>query len=171
MISLRLLSFVFFSQVTFWSGVNADYSVALANRMCEFALASYCCGNLGHGVATWTCDVKTLKKKKKKRKICLGACKEQPQITNVTVFSSDFDRDANGFVAYDPTIPCIVIAFAGTDPLSIEDWLDDLDAVKTPYPACAAQGCEVHKGIIQKKKKKKKKKKMKGVYKNIWPNQ
>jgi len=127
----RMTSWVGIVGLLLFSQANAAYSVGLANRMCEFALASYCCGNLGHGVETWTCD----------------ACELQPQITNVTVFASNLIYDANGFVAYDPTVPCIVIAFAGTDPLSIEDWLDDLDAIKVPYPACASQGCEVHKGF------------------------
>lgn len=111
-------------------GTNESYSVGLANRMCEFALASYCCGNLGHGVADWSCD----------------ACKKQPEVTNVTVFSSKLDKDANGFVAYEPVTPSIIIAFAGTDPLSIIDWLDDIDTIKVKYPAPDCN-CSVHQGF------------------------
>ena len=107
-----------------------DYSVGTANRMCEFALASYCCGNLGHGVADWSCD----------------ACKKQPEVTNVTVFSSGLNKDANGFVAYDSVTPAIIIAFAGTDPLSIEDWIDDIDTIKVKYPAPDCN-CSVHQGF------------------------
>ncbi|RYH26470.1 lipase family protein [archaeon] len=40
-----------------------------------------------------------------------------------------------------PPYYCIV----GTDPLSIQDWIDDLDFVKTTYPYC--NGCEVHEGF------------------------
>jgi hypothetical protein len=126
-----LLEIVLFSQLALLLNANAGYNVGLANRMCEFALASYCCGNLGHGAEDWTCQ----------------SCQQQPQISSVTVFSSGLNQDANGFVAYDPTVPCIVVAFAGTDPLSIENWLDDLDTIAISYPACASQGCKVHQGF------------------------
>lgn len=33
----------------------------------------------------------------------------------------------------------------GTDPLSIQNWIDDLDFFKTSYPYCS--GCEVHEGF------------------------
>jgi len=109
-----------------------NYTVAQANRFCELCLAAYCCGNLGHGVATWSCD----------------ACKQQPQMTDITVVHSSIATyDANGYVGYDTIQKAIVVAFAGTDPLSITNWIDDIDAIKVPYAPCEADGCEVHEGF------------------------
>jgi len=108
---------------------ESNYTVSQACRMCEFALASYCCGNLGHGVADWSCE----------------ACHLQPQMENITVFSSGVDLDANGFVAWDPIEEAIVIAFAGTDPLSLENWIEDIDVILVNYPACTS--CQVDQGF------------------------
>jgi hypothetical protein len=112
-------------------GNAIPYSVHEANRMMEFALASYCCGNLGHGVADWSCQ----------------ACGYQPQMQNISVCSSGIEKDANGFVGYDPAEQAIIVAFAGTDPLSIVDWIDDLDTIPVSYPACSSSGCKVHQGF------------------------
>ena len=92
-----------------------------------------CSGNLGHGVADWTCE----------------ACQRQPQMVNITVVSSKEWKDANGFVAFDPLQSSIVVSFAGTDPLSIIDWIDDLKFDKVPYPPCATSNCAVHEGFYQ----------------------
>eukprot|EP00428_Durinskia_dybowskii_P083447 CAMPEP_0170420110 /NCGR_PEP_ID=MMETSP0117_2-20130122/35164_1 /TAXON_ID=400756 /ORGANISM="Durinskia baltica, Strain CSIRO CS-38" /LENGTH=222 /DNA_ID=CAMNT_0010678519 /DNA_START=248 /DNA_END=916 /DNA_ORIENTATION=- len=54
-------------------------------------------------------------------------------------------NDGNGFVGYDGTANEIVVAFSGTDPLSIRNWIDDLNFFKTNYPYC--DGCEVHEGF------------------------
>jgi len=99
--------------------------------MCQLELPAYCCGNLGHGTSDWSCN----------------ACeKYQPQITDVNVISSPIItfKDANGYVAWDPKQSAIIIAFSGTDPLSILNWIDDLNTIKVDYPC---SGCKVHQGF------------------------
>ena len=57
----------------------------------------------------------------------------------------------NGFVAYDSDEDRIVLSIAGTDPLKLKDWIDDLDFIKTEYPLCQQYGgesCEVHEGFL-----------------------
>jgi len=111
---------------------KTNYTVGQANRFCELALAAYCSGNLGSGVTTWSCT----------------ACKQQPQMKSITQFYSNaYTYNANGYVAYDPVEKAIVVSFAGTDPLSITDWIDDIDFFATPYSPCSSSGCEVHQGF------------------------
>lgn len=55
--------------------------------------------------------------------------------------------DGNGFVGYDSVANEIIVSFSGTDPLAIENWIDDLDFVKEDYPYCS--GCQVHKGFYE----------------------
>ena len=54
-------------------------------------------------------------------------------------------HDAHGLVGYMPEERIIALAFTGTDPFSIADWLDDIDTLKYPYALC--HGCRVHKGF------------------------
>ncbi|GMH48816.1 hypothetical protein TrRE_jg9301 [Triparma retinervis] len=57
----------------------------------------------------------------------------------------------NGFVAYDASLDRIVLSVAGTDPLKLKDWIDDLDFFKSTYPNCEEYGdepCEVHEGFM-----------------------
>ncbi|EKU23459.1 lipase family protein [Nannochloropsis gaditana CCMP526] len=49
----------------------------------------------------------------------------------------------NGYVGYDAKEGAIVVAFAGTDSSSIENWISNLDAFKTDYT-----DCEVHDGFM-----------------------
>ncbi len=72
-----------------------------------------------------------------------NACKDYPNV-KATTFHGD-RTDANGYVGYDADANEILIAFSGTDPFSIQNWIDDLDFFKTPYPLC--NGCEVHEGL------------------------
>jgi predicted lipase len=41
----------------------------------------------------------------------------------------------------------IILAFAGTDPSSLANWVDDLKYTFTAYPPCASTGCLVHQGF------------------------
>ena len=50
-------------------------------------------------------------------------------------------------MAYDPTANEIIVSFSGTDPLSIQNWIDDLDFVQTSFPYCG--GCKVHEGFYK----------------------
>ncbi|EWM20084.1 lipase family protein [Nannochloropsis gaditana] len=42
----------------------------------------------------------------------------------------------------------IVVAFAGTDSSSIENWISNLDAFKTDYTVGSCEDCEVHDGFM-----------------------
>lgn len=107
----------------------AGYDEAEAQVEVAWAGASYCCGQLGSGCEDWDC------------RACNG------DMVNVTAV---FNRstDANGFVGFDVGTSSVVVAFAGTDPLSIQNWIDDLDFFKTPYPGCEDDGCKVHEGFL-----------------------
>jgi hypothetical protein len=48
-----------------------------------------------------------------------------------------------GFVGYMSSQSLIYVSFRGSE--TIQNWLDNLDAILTDYPAC--DGCEVHKGF------------------------
>jgi len=71
------------------------------------------------------------------------ACQELPYL-NASVFS-DIVTGTNGYVGYDPFARTVIVAFAGTDPLRLQNWIDDLNFIKTDYPNC--EGCKVHKGF------------------------
>jgi predicted lipase len=73
------------------------------------------------------------------------SCKNFPHVT-ATTFHGKI-KDANGFVAYDSDANEIIVSFSGTDPLSIQNWIDDLDFIQTAYPYCS--GCQVHEGFYK----------------------
>lgn len=50
--------------------------------------------------------------------------------------------DASGFIGYSVGHDAIVVAFRGTVPWSIKNWLRDLNTIKVEYPLC--DGCYVH---------------------------
>jgi len=111
---------------------RTNYSHTNAVRMCELSLAAYCCGNLGHGCENWSCN----------------SCKTQQGIVNVTqVHTTELNNNVNGYVAYDIQLSAIIVSFAGTDPLSLSDWMDDLNFLKEKYSAC--DNCEVDTGFYQ----------------------
>ena len=86
---------------------TADYDVGLACRYVEYCLVSYCIGLGGHGVPTWKCPACT---------------KYFPNVDpdNVVVFKTGFtDYDIHAYVAYNPDVPEIIVAFEGTEPLSL----------------------------------------------------
>eukprot|EP00483_Globobulimina_turgida_P005396 UN05406 len=117
------------------SVVNSlQYNVGTANRMCEYALASYCIGNGGHGVPSWTCN----------------ACKQQPGMVNITIVKTGFlNYNSHAFVGYDSVHKVIIVGFAGTDPLSITNWIDDIGFVQIQYPLSTNCNCYVHKGFYE----------------------
>ena len=111
------------------------YDEAMAVYAVDFAGASYCAGTLGSGVDKWNC----------------AACKKHPLVTNTTVIEGhSVTKTLNGFIAYDSDVDTIVLSFAGTDPLKLRDWIDDLDFFKTNFDLCEKYGsekCEVHEGF------------------------
>ena len=119
------------------TSLGDDYEVGMACRYCEYCLVSYCIGMGGHGVPKWDCPACT---------------KYFPNVNsdNVTVFKTHFiDRSIHAFVAYEPTMPEIIIGFEGTDPLNLEEWIDDIEYHKIDYPLsnCNDTDCQVHRGF------------------------
>mmetsp|Transcript_4564 Transcript_4564/g.9255 ORF Transcript_4564/g.9255 Transcript_4564/m.9255 type:complete len:188 (+) Transcript_4564:66-629(+) len=108
---------------------DSDYNLDVAERYVEMCGVSYCTDPKlrNNCVDDWSCK----------------ACSNFPNMTAKSFKSSL--NDGNGFVGYDGTANEIVVAFSGTDPLSIRNWIDDLNFFKTNYPYC--DGCEVHEGF------------------------
>lgn len=52
-----------------------------------------------------------------------------------------------GYVGYEADDNEIIVAFSGTNPFNIQQWIDDLDFFKTSYPYCS--GCNVHEGFYK----------------------
>jgi len=74
-------------------------------------------------------------------------CNRVDKVTNISVFE-DAASDAQGYVAFEPSLDAIVVAFRGTNPLSIRNWLDDLSFAKFDnYSGC--QPCGVHGGFLR----------------------
>eukprot|EP01031_Cornospumella_fuschlensis_P040426 gene40426-49267_t len=108
---------------------DSNYNLDQSKRYVDFSAAAYCCDPIlkKNSVDDWSCQV----------------CKKYPHVKAQSFHGSR--SDANGFVAYDGDRNEIIVSFSGTDPLSIQDWIDDLDFIKTAYPYC--NGCEVHEGF------------------------
>jgi hypothetical protein len=121
---LLLINFIIYSSLIH----AAQYIENDAKIFVDFAAAAYCSGTLGNGVENWDCHV----------------CQKYSNVTAVPVFNKL--TDANGFVGYDGNSKSIIVSFSGTDPLSIRNWIDDIDTIKTDY-GYSACGCEVHKGF------------------------
>lgn len=120
------------STVAFPASLNSSlmYDPTRAARLVAFSGISYCSGTLGRGVDSWDC--------------C--NCKRFPDVQAISFIAKGPNQ--NGFVAFDPhgdSNGNIIVSFAGTDPLSISNWIDDLDTVSVPYPTCS--GCMVHEGF------------------------
>jgi hypothetical protein len=114
-----------------------------ARKFLSFSAAAYCSdprsvhGGLSRltnsrfkksGVEDWSCS----------------ACQQYPH-TTASVFNSI--RDGIGFVGYESDENEIIVAFSGTNPFDIAQWIDDLAFVKTTYPSCS--GCHVHQGFYK----------------------
>eukprot|EP01033_Poteriospumella_lacustris_P015827 gene15827-11329_t len=123
--ALLLLAVQLFSAQAYENNYNVD----LAKRYADFCGAAYCADPIfvKNKIDNWSCS----------------ACKNYPGVT-AHVFHGN-RSDANGFVAYDPKANEIIISFSGTDPLSIANWIDDIDTLKEAYPYCS--GCQVHEGF------------------------
>lgn len=110
-------------------GYDANYLTSQSLRYIDFSGAAYCTDPIfgQDQISNWNCQ----------------ACKGYPNVIASCFHSTK--PDGNGYVAYDPDANEIIVAFSGTDPLSIRNWIDDINFVKVDYPYCA--GCEVHKGF------------------------
>lgn len=110
-----------------WPNATASsFNESKAVLFAKYCGASYCCGTLGHGVAHWDC----------------AACQQLPWLQTTVVYSKG--TNTNGYVGYNAVDNQIIVAFAGTDPLSVKDWINDIDIIKEAYPC---PGCRVHEGF------------------------
>jgi surfactin synthase thioesterase subunit len=110
---------------------DSQFNLNAAKRYVTLCGASYCTDPVivQNHINDWSCH----------------ACQSYPNM-KATVFHGSV-TDANGYVGYDPDSSEIIVAFAGTDPFSIENWIDDLDFIQTDYPYCS--GCKVHEGFYR----------------------
>jgi hypothetical protein len=108
---------------------DSNYDLNKAHRYVTFCGAAYCTDQSlkRNTVNDWSCK----------------ACKEYPHVT-ATSFHGNI-TDANGFVGFDSDANEIIVSFSGTNPLSIQNWIDDIDFFQTPYSYCS--GCQVHRGF------------------------
>jgi ribosomal protein L37AE/L43A len=113
---------------------DSNYVHKLSQRYVDFCGAAYCTDPIlkRNTVDDWSCS----------------ACKNYPH-TVAKSFHGANRTDANGFVAYDSDANEIVVSFSGTDPFSIQNWIDDLDFIKTSYPYCSSTKCQVHEGFYK----------------------
>lgn len=109
--------------------VSAEtYNKTFALDMVYLSAAAYCSEE---SVLTWSCE----------------ACADTRPF-NATMYMYSSDKNTAGYVGYFLDAPEIaVVAFRGTEPSSLKDWIDDLDFFKTDYDLCP--GCQVHKGFYE----------------------
>ncbi len=111
---------------------DSNFNLNAAKRYVALCGASYCTDPLiaKNTIDDWSCK----------------ACQSYPNM-KATTFHGGSQTDANGFVGYDSDANEVIVAFAGTDPFSIANWIDDLDFIQTDYPYCS--GCKVHEGFYR----------------------
>jgi hypothetical protein len=113
---------------------SLTYSEDEAYAEVKWAGAAYCCGTIGKGCSDWSCP----------------SCKGNME----TIVVSNEETFANGFVGYDSDVNKIVLSFAGTNPIRIKNWIDDLDFFKTKFTGYGnviinCTDCEVHEGFYR----------------------
>lgn len=113
--------FVLLGTALFYIAESATYNQSQGIRNVYFAYGAYCDSS---AIADWTCKW----------------CAYIPGFEVSKVIDTD---GLQAFVGYDTQESQIVISFRGSTDLI--DWLDDLDAVMTPYPGVS--GGEVHEGF------------------------
>ena len=126
---MKRIIFLFLVALSLAVAYDSSYNQEKSLRYVDFAGAAYCADPLwgDNTINSWACKV----------------CEDYPGVQATAFHGSK--SDANGFVAYDPAANEIVVSFSGTDPLSIRNWIEDLNFIKTSYPYCS--GCEVHQGF------------------------
>jgi hypothetical protein len=115
---------------------SVPYSESEAKYFVDFSGAAYCGGTLGKGVASWSC----------------AACQKHPNVTATVISEHTLLFAFNGFVAYDADTNRVILSVAGTDPLKVQDWIDDLSFAHTDYYMCSKFGdesCQVHEGFLK----------------------
>lgn len=101
------------------------YDETISNKMVYYDMISYCKPNI---IQHWSCG-----------EICNSL-----NVTDITIIDNS-KFNAQAYLAYDNNLESVIISFRGTEPLSIKNWLIDIDFVKEPYIMC--NECEVHTGF------------------------
>eukprot|EP01084_Bolivina_argentea_P058640 107070_1 len=112
---------------------NITYNVSISSRQMQYSLVAYCIGIGGIGAHSWQCS----------------PCKKYftDQVNNVSVFKTGFlNYNVHVYVAYNHVLNEIIIGWAGTEVLSITDWIDDIDILLITYPLAKDCNCKVHQG-------------------------
>ena len=111
------------------SRAPSGYDEAEAERFVYLAGAAYC----DAGLDTWRCLY------------CNGT-----RVSDVTVFTSD-KTNVHGYVGWDDDRDRAVVAFRGTEPSSLENWLENLDASHATWEMGASgyrRAFRVHAGFL-----------------------
>lgn len=105
---------------------TTGYDEALAERMVNYAGASYCAGQ--KSVKDWSCH----------------ACKNLPGFQHITSVY-DPKTDGRAILGFDAVLGARIVAFMGTN-VNIKTWIDDILVLPLePYLDC--KNCSVHKGF------------------------
>jgi len=105
------------------------YDVPYAHRMLSLSGAAYCPSST---IAEWKCS------------FC-------SQVDEFKIYGVNYNAttDMLSFVGYDGATNTVVVSFRGTNPLSIKDWLADLNFFMTPFGSGNdCEKCQVHRGFL-----------------------
>ena len=106
----------------------STYNPTLASKLWDICMSSYCPVKR---IQDWN----------------VGFVSEAyPSVRDITVLYNT-TGNAMGFTAYNPIDDEVWLIFRGTEPLSIKNWIDDIDTFYIDYPRC--QGCKVHEGFYK----------------------
>ena len=107
------------------AAASIEYDPALGRSLVYYSAGAFCEQS---SLETWTCG---------------PACQTQPGVISTT-FVSDNNAGTFGYVAYNALTESIIVAFRGSR--NLENWYENLDYFKEPYPNGPA-GSEVHTGF------------------------
>lgn len=101
-------------------GSAHSYNETLAFELADFSGIAYC-----KTIEKWDC----------------GICKKYPDIEAQRFIRADLSYT----IALDELACLVVVAFQGTDPLRLSNYVDDFEILQTEYNRC--KGCSVHEGF------------------------
>jgi hypothetical protein len=106
-----------------------DFDPVDTKNYIYYSYSSYCTFSK---IQDWTCD------------FCVG----DTQGFKTLHVSYDKPTDSVAVVGYHPDREEIVISFRGTEPLSIKNWIDDVEFIKTPLNYANTGDANVHEGFL-----------------------
>lgn len=109
---------------------SADFQESIAKRLLFHSLSTNCPAKT---VETWSCQY------------CNSEFTGGFKVTN---FSYAASVDTQAYVGFSNERQEIVVSFQGTDPLSIKDWLDDIDIIKADLDFLDVANAKVHSGFL-----------------------